>query len=454
MAELPKLSERTSRLHVLRWDDHIKRHGFNGDHLKWHESGDRRRRAARPAFSLAPPPPPILHAGSSSGRVTFCGSQGEPLTYEEWHRREMAAWAARENDPAIIDSIGIEETIMLAKARFVGIVRDYLAVWADTNGDSDEFTRWLEGIGVLVGCEVGDIWRKTEWHSAWFERACRMKVDEALRPLMEEWKSRACRVELLHLENPHLSLRSLVAAGGDINLAVKFEPGAPIDTGRRVRDSQRLTDSATSSGDGPVEPAEHATVSNADGGQLSTAADRSGGSQAAGRPESTATGGAAQPASVNESTSGFAKTTNTVATSGGPSFQTPDEEKPQREVTAAVPPVHLPPAAVDESASASAAAPPTDVSRSSPARKREKPTGRYSAIDKMLTNISDAKPKNHDQVFRLLEERRVRIPHAEPFESCGGWRAGFRSDPQAARAWLSKRWSLLKLPGFPRGPKQ
>jgi hypothetical protein len=78
----------------------------------------------------------------------------------------MAAWAARENDPAIIDSIGIEETIMLAKARFVGIVRDYLAVWADANGDSDEFTRWLEGIGVLVGREVGNVWRGTEWHAA------------------------------------------------------------------------------------------------------------------------------------------------------------------------------------------------------------------------------------------------------------------------------------------------
>src|SRR5271165_3227871 len=122
MAELPGLSESIRRLHALRWKDLINRYGFTGDHFKWHASRDRRHRAAKPAFRLAPPPPPLHHPGHS---VTFFGSQGEPLPYEEWHRREMAAWAARENDPAIIDSIGIEETIMLANARFAGIAGDY-----------------------------------------------------------------------------------------------------------------------------------------------------------------------------------------------------------------------------------------------------------------------------------------------------------------------------------------
>ena len=341
---------------------------------------------------------------------------------------------------------------MLAKARFVGIVRDYLAVWADANGDSDEFTRWLEGIGVLVGREVGNVWRGTEWHAAWFERACRRKVDEAWRPLLEEWKSRASGLEVLHLENPHLSLRSLLAADGDVNLAVKFERGAPIDTVRRVRDSQRLTDSATYSGDGPVQPTERATVSSAEGDKPSAAADRSSGSQAAGRPESTAAGDAAQPAAVNESASAFANTTNTVTVSGGPAVQTPGEEKPKREVTAAVRPVDIPAAAVNESASASAPALAAGIPRLSQARQRSRST-RYSAIDQTLISISDAKPKNHKEVFRSLDERHVRIPHAEPFARSGGWGAGFRNDRQAAHAWLSKRWKLLKLPSFPRGPK-
>ena len=391
MADLPGLSESIRRLHALRWKDLINRCGFTGDHFKWHASRDRRHEAAKPAFSLAPPPLTPLRSGSSIGLVTFYGSQGEPLAYEDWHQREMAAWAARENDPAVIDLIGIAETIALANARFAGIVGDYLAVWAATNGDSDEFSRWLEGIAVLIACEVADLWEKGEWHVAWFERACRKKVEEGLAPVIEEWKSRASGLEILHLENPHLSLRSLLVAGGDLKLAFTFEQGEQaIDSTQRVLDSLRSADSANFSGDRPVQATEPATVTSVAGEQPSAAADRSGGSQAAGGPRSTATGGAPQPASV---------------------------------------------------------------SRSSPARKREKPTGRYSAIDKMLTAISDAKPKNHDKVFRLLEERRVRIPHAEPFESCGGWRAGFRSDPQAARAWLSKRWSLLELPGFARGPK-
>ena len=321
----------------------------------------------------------------------------------------MAAWTARENDPAVIDSIAIAETVALAKARFVDIVGDYLSVWADTNGDSDEFTRWLEDIGVLVGREVGDLWRNGEWHAAWFERACRNKLEEALRPLIEKWQSRACGLEILHLDNPLLSLSSVLAADGDVDLAVTFERGAPIATVRRIRGSVWLTESATPSGDGPVQRTERATASSAESEPRSTAGDMSSGSQTAGRPESAATGDTA--------------------------------------------PHTAPAAAVDESASESAAAPPTDILRLSPARKRANPSRRYSTIDKMLISISDAMPKNHDQVFRFLEERRVRIPHAEPFERCGGWSAGFRSDPQAARAWLSKRWSLLRLPGFQRGPK-
>src|ERR1035438_2688812 len=56
-------------------------------------------------------------------------------------------------------------------------------------------------------------------------------------PLIEKWQSRACGLEILHLENPLLSLRSLLAAGGDVDLAVTFERGAPIATVRRIRGS-------------------------------------------------------------------------------------------------------------------------------------------------------------------------------------------------------------------------
>ena len=411
MAELSRLSESARRLHALRWKDLIKRHGFTGGNLKWHESRVRRHEAAKPAFSLKPPPPePLRHSGPS---VTFFGSQGEPLTYEEWHRREVAAWAARENDPAVIDSIAIAETLALARARFVDIVGDYLSVWADTSGDSGEFTRWLEGIGVLVGREVGDLWKNGEWHVAWFERACRKKVEECLAPLIEEWKSRASGLEILHLENPHLSLRSLLVAGGDLKLAFTFEQGEQaIDSAQRALDSLRSADSATFSGDRPVQATEPATVTSVAGQLPPAAADRSSGSQTADRPEPSAPRDAARSDT-----------------------------------------------AMNASASASATAAPKGSAQDANtgahllrARKPSMHRQTYSKIDDRLTAISAAKPKDHEGVFRLLDGV-VRIPYAEPFQSSGGWMAGFQKHPKAARVWLSKRWGLLNLPAFPRGPK-
>ena len=77
---------------------------------------------------------------------------------------------------------------------------------------------------------------------------------------------------------------------------------------------------------------------------------------------------------------------------------------------------------------------------------------RYEAIDDQLRKIADTHPKGHAEVFDFLEKR-VPIPSAEPFKSARGWLNGFRKDPEGARAWLSKAWSRLKLPPFPRGPK-
>ena len=411
MAELPRLSESIRRLHALRWKDLIKRHGFTGGHFKWHESRVRRHEAAKPAFSLAPPPPtPLHHPGHS---VTFFGSQGEPVSYENWRRQQMAAWAARENDPAVIDLIGIAETIALANARFAGIAGDYLAVWAATNGDSDEFSRWLEGIAVLIACEVADLWEKGERHVAWFERACRKKVEEGLAPLIEEWKSRASGLEILHLENPHLSLRSLLVAGGDLKLAFTFEQGERvIDSAQRVQDSLRSADSANFSGDRPVQVTEPATVTSVAGEQPPAPTDRSSGSQTADRPEPSAPRDAARPDTAmnvpaSASATAAPKSSAQYANTGA----------------------HL-------------------LRARKPSRRRQG----YSKIDDRLTAISAAKPKDHEGVFRLLDGV-VRIPYTEPFQSSRGWIAGFQKNPKAARVWLSKRWGLLNLPAFPRGPK-
>jgi hypothetical protein len=79
---------------------------------------------------------------------------------------------------------------------------------------------------------------------------------------------------------------------------------------------------------------------------------------------------------------------------------------------------------------------------------------RYGAIDSALEKCSHARPRSHEEVFRCLDKRNnLAMPNAEPFRSARGWLGGFQKDRARARGWLSKRWRLLKLPGFTPGPK-
>jgi hypothetical protein len=90
-------------------------------------------------------------------------------------------------------------------------------------------------------------------------------------------------------------------------------------------------------------------------------------------------------------------------------------------------------------------------------RKAKKPVRRnnkYRVIDKALEEFAASRPRTQEEVFEWLEGRHVVLPPAEPFMDGRGWMAGFRQHPEAARAWLSKRWAELDLPPFPRGPKK
>ena len=91
------------------------------------------------------------------------------------------------------------------------------------------------------------------------------------------------------------------------------------------------------------------------------------------------------------------------------------------------------------------------------AKRRESPRGQrngaYKEIDASLRAIALARPKSHAEVFQLLDSRKVRTPDAKPFLLARGWMRGFQEDPGLARSWLSKRWSILGLPSFRRGPK-
>jgi len=85
-----------------------------------------------------------------------------------------------------------------------------------------------------------------------------------------------------------------------------------------------------------------------------------------------------------------------------------------------------------------------------PARRNE----RYEGIDQALRDFAAARPKNHGEVFRLLDDRKVAIPNREPFKTAGGWLKGFQQNPHAASVWLSQAWGRLGLPAFAPGPKK
>jgi hypothetical protein len=84
-----------------------------------------------------------------------------------------------------------------------------------------------------------------------------------------------------------------------------------------------------------------------------------------------------------------------------------------------------------------------------PARRNPKD----EKIDRILREIAESQPNNHEEVFEFLDSRRVPIPNAQPFKKAGRWFIGFQADRQLARVWLSKRWASLGLPAFRRGRK-
>lgn len=217
MSDLSGLPERLQRLHDLQWRDLTEKHRFTGDHLKWHASPEKRRAAVGPrTISLSSPPP-----GSN---VTFFGSQGETISHEEWVVQRRNKELAKRSDPAVIDTIGVRETVALAKERLAQRAEDLLSFWAtESAANSDDFDNEIERLQQSVVREVGSLWESSEWHAAWFERACQSKITDELMTQVKEFKSRASGWEIQHLKNPHLSVRSLFRAQGNLKLAFTFE---------------------------------------------------------------------------------------------------------------------------------------------------------------------------------------------------------------------------------------
>ncbi|MGA7415175.1 MAG: hypothetical protein WBW33_32185, partial [Bryobacteraceae bacterium] len=87
-------------------------------------------------------------------------------------------------------------------------------------------------------------------------------------------------------------------------------------------------------------------------------------------------------------------------------------------------------------------------------KKPARRSAKYEMIDETLREIADACPKDHAEVFRLLDEGKVAVPNRKPFKAAGGWLKGFQRDRHSASVWLSQAWGKLRLPAFPPGPKK
>ena len=86
--------------------------------------------------------------------------------------------------------------------------------------------------------------------------------------------------------------------------------------------------------------------------------------------------------------------------------------------------------------------------------KNSKRNIRYIEIDEALRSISEARPKNHEEVFKHLDERKVPLPSRKVFQNARGWLKGSKLNPRDATSWLSQRWVRIDLPPFVRGPKK
>jgi hypothetical protein len=129
----------------------------------------------------------------------------------------MAEWAARQNSPAIIDSIGIAETRDLATRRFDQVAWEYFPLWQkavnarlvsqSAGGGREEPTgehdwaksdAWLAAIKSQVSDEVRQVWHDRR---DWYGRACAAKVVDTLSRAIAAWRRRLRDEELLLIQS-------------------------------------------------------------------------------------------------------------------------------------------------------------------------------------------------------------------------------------------------------------
>ena len=223
MVSLPKLPEPIQRKLALQWCELIEKHAFTGDHLRWHQT-ERERRVHR--------------------------------MKETWRRE----WFSPDY-PELVDHVALPQTVELAKKRFGQFEEPYFSLWAAAQDPrSSQITGWLQEILKLVEAEVSALWvGGSEWHSGWFERACRPKVRDALCTLIKSGSTSARTLEVQHLENPHLGLMELLNSGGDTSAALLLQQAQQaLKQGQQALErSKAVTNGLAANDTSYSEPAHH-----------------------------------------------------------------------------------------------------------------------------------------------------------------------------------------------------
>jgi hypothetical protein len=196
MAELPDLLESKRRELELLWTDIVGEHRFTGEHLWWHESPEKQRKAAEPINDVRPSEPPPIDDVLPRG-VPSIGVQGGEISYG-LPTRGRSSWVAiesrrtlaeRECDPTVIDSIGVTETTDLAQAGFHSFADACFVAWSQKPGSEyEEFCVSLAGIATYMDKKIGELW-EPRWN--WYTRVCSAKVKDALASDTKDWKEKA-----------------------------------------------------------------------------------------------------------------------------------------------------------------------------------------------------------------------------------------------------------------------
>ena len=181
MEELPQLHPTAVRKLAVQREELLEKHGFTGEHLKWHEA-ERKRKS-----QLSKAPRPI----------------GVTEDEHAW-RREMHLAKV---EPAVAQ-VGISQTTELAKERFGQLAGEHFTFWAEEDvPNSDVFAARLGQIRLMVSQEIAALWQQGEWHSKWFKDVCRPKLEGELQLLVKQWVAGARKVEVLHLETSRLKAK-------------------------------------------------------------------------------------------------------------------------------------------------------------------------------------------------------------------------------------------------------